>query len=70
MPEVIDDGTSGLVTPPGDVVAFAEAVATLLDDPARLMAMSVAARMYIRAAHDLPDAARRLDAILAEARTR
>ncbi len=68
VPEVIDDGASGLVTPPGDVAAFAGAVASLLDDPARLAAMGVAARLYIRAVHDLPDAARRLDSILRTAR--
>ena len=68
VPEVIDDGASGLVTPPGDVAAFAQAIASLLDDPARLAAMGVAARLYIRAVHDLPDAARRLDAILRSAR--
>jgi glycosyltransferase involved in cell wall biosynthesis len=55
------------VTPPGDVAAFANAVAVLLDNPQRLLAMSVAARMYTRLDHDLPDAARRLDAILTEA---
>lgn len=68
VPEVIDDGTSGLVTPPGDAAAFADAVARLLDDPQRLAAMGIAARFYIRAVHDLPDAARRLDAILRSAR--
>lgn len=70
VPEVIDDGTSGLVTPPGDAAAFAQAVAMLLDSPARLAAMSVAARLYVRTFHDLTDAARRLDAILSEARNR
>ena len=68
VPEVIDDGASGLVTPPGDVAAFAQSIASLLDDPARLSAMGVAARLYIRAVHDLPDAARRLDTILRNVR--
>ncbi|MBM3534604.1 MAG: glycosyltransferase family 4 protein [Alphaproteobacteria bacterium] len=65
VPEVIADGISGIVTPPGDVAAFAGAVASLLDDPARLRAMSQAARDHIRNRHGLPEAARRLDAILA-----
>jgi len=64
VPEVVADGVSGLVTPPGDVAAFALAVASLLDDPTRLKAMSRAARDHIRDNHDMPEAARRLDAIL------
>ncbi|MBM3548794.1 MAG: glycosyltransferase family 4 protein [Alphaproteobacteria bacterium] len=65
VPEVVADGVSGLVTPLGDVASFAAAVASLLDDPTRLQAMSRAARNHISDRHGLPEAARRLDAILA-----
>jgi glycosyltransferase involved in cell wall biosynthesis len=65
VPEVIANSVSGIVTPPGDVAAFAAAVAALLGDTTRLQAMSRAARDHIRDRHGLPEAARRLDAILA-----
>lgn len=64
VPEIVADGVSGLVAPPGDVAAFARAVALLLDDPLRRRAMGTAARAHIKDNHDLPEAARWLDAIL------
>ncbi len=65
VPEIVADGVGGLVAPPGDVAAFAQGVSALLDDPDRRRAMGIAARAHIRDHHDLPEAARRLDAILA-----
>jgi glycosyltransferase involved in cell wall biosynthesis len=67
VPEVIADGATGLVTRPGDVAGFAAAVAALLDDPAGRETMGRAARAHVRAHHDLPAAASRLDAIMREA---
>lgn len=40
LPEVVGD--AGLLVPPGDSTRFADAVATLLDDPARQAALSAA----------------------------
>lgn len=43
FPEVIDEGRTGLLVPPRDPAALAEAVCSLLDDPARRRAMAAAA---------------------------
>lgn len=44
IPEVVDDGVSGFLLPPGDVEGMAEAALTLLRDPARWKAASEAGR--------------------------
>lgn len=67
VPEVVRDGSTGLLAPEGDAAAFAAAVASLLDDPLRCRAMGAAARRVVLADHSLDAAALRLDAILAEA---
>jgi glycosyltransferase involved in cell wall biosynthesis len=35
MPEVVSDGVTGLVVPPGDAIALAAALSSLLEDPQR-----------------------------------
>ena len=64
---VIAPGETGLLTPVGDDAAFAAALASLLDDPARRAAMTDAA-MEGAARFGLDAAAMRLDAVLAEVR--
>ncbi len=61
--DALHDGLTGIVTPPGDALAFAEAVAGLLADPARRSAMGLAARRFVAEERSLVHAA----AILREA---
>jgi glycosyltransferase involved in cell wall biosynthesis len=58
--DIVVDGVTGLLTPPGDAVAFAAAVRSLVADPARRGALGREARENIRSEHDLPLAAARL----------
>jgi glycosyltransferase involved in cell wall biosynthesis len=45
-PEMISDGQTGLLVPPGDVAALAQAMQTLIDQPQRCAAMGQAAQHY------------------------
>jgi len=47
-PEVVDDGKTGLLVPPGDPVALASAILDLLRDPDRATGMARAGRERIR----------------------
>jgi glycosyltransferase involved in cell wall biosynthesis len=44
IPEIIEDGISGLLVPPGDAPALRQALSGLIADPARRLAMGEAAR--------------------------
>ena len=44
IPEVVEDGVSGLLVPAGDVAALARAVQRLIDDPATRVSLGQAAR--------------------------
>ncbi|HTW52280.1 MAG TPA: glycosyltransferase family 4 protein [Stellaceae bacterium] len=63
--DIVADGVSGLLAPPGDADAFAAALRALIGDPERRAAMGVAARDKVLRAHDLPAAAVRLAEIIA-----
>jgi glycosyltransferase involved in cell wall biosynthesis len=49
IPEMIEDGTSGLLAPVGDGAALAAAVDRLLDDPALAARLAAAGRERVRA---------------------
>ena len=61
---IVVDGTTGLLTPPGDIEAFGAAVRRLILDSGMRAAISAAAQAKVRAEHDLPRAAERLAAII------
>lgn len=42
LPDLVDHGTTGLLVPPGDAAALADAIKTLLDDPALCSSMGSA----------------------------
>ena len=64
---IVADGTTGVLTMPGDDQAFAAAVGSLISDQEQRARLSRAARLKAETEHDLTSAARRLDAILREA---
>jgi glycosyltransferase involved in cell wall biosynthesis len=65
IPDVLADGTEGLIVPPGDVAALSAAVTTLVADPDRAWALGRAAKE--RVAELGPDTiAKRLDLVYQE----
>ncbi|MEE8187891.1 MAG: glycosyltransferase family 4 protein [Kiloniellales bacterium] len=67
---IVRDGETGLLTPPGDAVAFGAALRELLETPEKRRALGRAAADKVAAEHTLEAAACRLDAILAEVAAR
>ena len=64
VPEVVQHGLTGLLTPLGDTAAFAEAMARFLGDPAGGRDMGNAARDFVHKERSLDAAAQQLDTIL------
>ncbi|OWV70453.1 glycosyl transferase [Rhizobium sp. R634] len=64
VPAVVEAGVTGLLTPDGDIAAYAGAVTALLDDSERRDAMGQAARRFVLEERSLAMAARALNGIL------
>jgi glycosyltransferase involved in cell wall biosynthesis len=53
VPEVVEDPSRGRLVPPGDAVALARAMSSLIEDPAGCAAMGEAGRAFVRLRHDV-----------------
>ncbi len=60
LPEIVRDGETGLLVPPGDVAALADALRQLLADPALCRRMGAAGRARVRAEFSLEEQVERL----------
>lgn len=59
IPEIVEDGVSGLFVAPGDAVELARAIAYVLDEPERAAAMARVARERVRARYTVERMVRR-----------
>lgn len=60
IPELVEDGVSGRIVPPGDAVALADAVCAILSDPDRAETMGQAGRRIVEAEFDIAREAAKL----------
>jgi glycosyltransferase involved in cell wall biosynthesis len=65
VPDVVEDGRTGLLVPPGDDEAMAQGLRALLTDDARRAALGRAAAAFVRAGRSIGAAAERLEQALA-----
>jgi L-malate glycosyltransferase len=62
-PQLLEDGVHGLLVPPGDPVALAEALLKLLDEPALAARLAAAARQRVQERFDARHRARRYESL-------
>jgi len=67
IPEIVRDGETGLLVPPGDAVALAGALGRLLADPGRARAMGARGRERVAAQFRWHHVAERLERVLLQA---
>jgi len=67
LPEIIQDGRTGLLVPPGDPGGLADAIAAILDWPDRGRRLGMAARQTVEASYRATRMARRILTIYEEA---
>jgi glycosyltransferase involved in cell wall biosynthesis len=60
IPELVEDGVTGLTVGPGDAAGLASAIGALLDDPGRRAALAAAGRRRVETGFDLDRNATRL----------
>lgn len=65
-PEIIEHGVSGLLVPPGEAQALADAVAGLLGDPDRLHTMGIMARHQAEARFSIDEHVRQVERVYEE----
>ena len=70
LPEIVDDGRTGLLAPAGDVETLTGAIVELMSDPARVAAMGRAGRQRALAEFSLDRCADRTDALYRSALAR
>lgn len=70
LPEMVDDGVTGILVDPKDDTGLVDAITTLLDDPTLRAAMGAAGRKRVLAHYNVRTNARALVAILEQAITR
>jgi starch synthase len=68
VPEIVEEGRTGLLVPPGDPVALADALLALLADPARAREMGAAGRARVLKQFLWSQVGARLEAVLQSAR--
>jgi len=68
VPEIVEEGRTGLLVPPGDPVALADALLALLADPARAREMGAAGRARVQKQFLWSQVGARLEAVLQSAR--
>jgi len=66
VPEAVRDGETAILTEPGDIAAFSNAIATLLTDGSLRQTLGERGRAFVTGERSLEAAARRLDRIIAE----
>ena len=64
IPELVEDGSSGLLVPPGDPTALADALARFIEDPALRQKMGRAGRQRVLEQFDVSRNASRLAALI------